>query len=251
MARVYWMEMKMEFLKMLRMKQYSLSTIGFPLMFYCFFGLAMPTSSSASMPMSRYLLATYGAFAVMGATLFAFGVGVAVERGLGWLEVKRASPMPAAAYLVAKAAVSVTFGAIVVTLLFTLGATLGGVRMPMGQWLTLWAALVAGALPFCAIGLTIGSFVGANSAPATVNMIYLPLAFCGGMWLPMEILPKGFQQVAQWLPSYHFAQIALSILHAPTKGSLPQHVLALLAFGCIFAGLAWLGQTRDREKVYG
>ena len=95
MTRVYWMEIKTEFLKLARMRAYSVSTIAFPLMFYVFFGLAMgehapPTAA----PMARYLLATYGAFAVMGATLYAFGVGVAVERGLGWLQLKRASPMP-------------------------------------------------------------------------------------------------------------------------------------------------------------
>ena len=93
MNRAYWMESKTELLKMARLKQYSLSTIAFPLMFYCFFGLAMaPHTSGDSINISKYLLATYGAFGVMGATLFAFGAGVAVERGLGWLEVKRASP---------------------------------------------------------------------------------------------------------------------------------------------------------------
>ena len=56
--------------------------------------------------MARYLIATYGAFAIMGSTLYAFGVGIAVERGLGWLEVKRASPMPLGAYFFAKGAVA-------------------------------------------------------------------------------------------------------------------------------------------------
>ena len=41
MSNVYWMESKTELLKMARLRQYSLSTIGFPLMFYCFFGLTM------------------------------------------------------------------------------------------------------------------------------------------------------------------------------------------------------------------
>src|SRR6266849_3223438 len=97
MIRVYWMETRTEFLKMSRMKTYSMSTIMFPLMFYCFFGLAMAPYEPGPISMARYLLATYGAFAVIGATLYAFGVGVAVERGLGWLQVKRASPMPPAA----------------------------------------------------------------------------------------------------------------------------------------------------------
>ena len=125
MNRAYWMESKTELLKMARMKQYSISTVAFPLMFYCFFGLAMAPYSQGAVPISKYLLATYGAFGVMGATLYAFGVGVAVERGLGWLEVKRASPMPPAAYFLAKGVVSLTFGALVVTLLFALGAIFG------------------------------------------------------------------------------------------------------------------------------
>jgi ABC-2 type transport system permease protein len=251
MNRAYWMESKTELLKMARLKQYSISTIAFPLMFYCFFGLAMGQYSQGAISISKYLLATYGAFGVMGATLYAFGAGVAVERGLGWLEVKRASPMPPAAYFLAKGVVSVTFGALVVSLLFALGAIFGGVRMAPAQWLLMWGALVAGAIPFGAIGLAIGSFAGPNSAPGIVNMIYLPMGFLGGLWMPIEILPKALQHVAPWLPSYHFGQIALAILHAPVQGSVMGHVEALIGFGLVFAGVAWIGQNRDREKIYG
>jgi ABC-2 type transport system permease protein len=207
--------------------------------------------STGSVSLAKYLLATYGAFGVMGATLYAFGAGVAVERGMGWLEVKRASPMPPAAYLIAKGVVSLTFGALVVTLLFALGAIFGGVRMAAGQWLLMWSVLVAGAIPFGAIGLAIGSFAGPNSAPGIVNMVYLPLGFFGGLWMPMELLPKTMQHIAPWLPSYHFAQIALVVLHVPSQGSVMGHVEALAGFGLIFAGVAWIGQTRDREKIYG
>jgi ABC-2 type transport system permease protein len=250
MSRVYWMESKMELRRMARLKQYSLSTICFPLMFYIFFGLAMPAYPGA-MSLSKYLLATYGAFGVMGATLYAFGAGVAVERGLGWLEVKRASPMPPAAYLVAKTVVSLTFGSLVVTLLFALGAIFGGVRMPLGQWALLWGTLVAGAIPFGAIGLAIGSFAGPNSATGIVNMIYLPMGFLSGLWMPIDFLPKALQHFAVWLPSFHFGQIALAILGVAPRGSVLGHVEALVGFGLVFAGVSWIAQSRDREKMYG
>ena len=99
MLRIYWMESKTEFLKFIRMRAYVVFTVLFPLMFYCFFGLSMSQQEGPNSmpPMARYLLATYGVFGVMGAMLYGFGVGVAVERGLGWLELKRASPMPPAA----------------------------------------------------------------------------------------------------------------------------------------------------------
>ena len=250
MTRVYWLEARTELLKFARMKSYSISIIFFPLMFYCFFGLAMPQLSTST-SMARYLLASYGAFAIMGSTLYAFGVGIAVERGLGWMEVKRASPMPMGAYFFAKGAVAMVFGAIVILLLFALGAVFGHVRMAPAQWLLTFGALVAGALPFCALGLTIGNLAGPNSAPATVNMIYLPMAFCGGLWLPLEILPKAIQQVAPLLPSYHLAQIALAIQKAPVKGSVAGHVEALAALGLIFLGTAWVAHSRGREKMYG
>ena len=253
MTRVYWMEAKCEFLKLLRMRTYSLSTVMFPLMFYCFFGLAMGKAEMPGAPMSmaRYLLATYGAFAVVGATLYAFGVGIAVERGLGWLEVKRASPMPPAAYFIAKGVVSMTFGAIVVALLFALGAAFGDVRMPAGQWLALAGTLVAGSIPFCALGLAIGNFAGPNSAPATVNMIYMPLAFLAGLWIPLEFLPAALRQIAPLLPTYHFAQLALGVLHAPTQGTPIGHIGALAVFTLIFAGIAWFGNSRETGKLYG
>jgi len=251
MKRAYWMEIKTEFLKLVRMKTYSVSTVLFPLMFYCFFGLAMGEYAPHGMHMARLLLATYGAFAVMGAALYAFGVGVAVERGLGWLELKRASPMPPQAYFVAKAAVSMAFGALVVLLLFGLGAAAGGVRMPAERWLGMGAALVAGSVPFCALGLAIGNLAGANSAPAIVNLIYLPMAFLGGLWIPYEVLPPVFRSISPWLPSYHLGQIALNIQRGPAGGPVAQHWEALAAFTLLFAGIAWLAHVRETEKNYG
>jgi ABC-2 type transport system permease protein len=159
--------------------------------------------------------------------------------------------MPPAAYLVAKAVVSLTFGAAVVTLLFAMGAIFGGIRMPASQWAVLWSVLVAGAIPFGAIGLAIGNFAGPNSASGVVNMIYLPLGFLGGLWLPVHLLPPALQQATPYLPSYHFAQLALSIVRVPIQGTVAGHVEALAGFGILFAGIAWIGQSRDRDKIYG
>ena len=252
MTRILFLEAKTEFLKLLRMRAYVTFTLLFPLMFYCFFGLAMSTQSAGHFPpMSRYLLATYGAFAVMGVTLYAFGVGVAVERGLGWLQLKRASPMPAAAYFFAKFAVSLAFSAIVVAALFGLGAGFGGVRMPLTQWLTLYVTLLAGGAPFCALGLIIGSLAGPNSASPTVNLIYLPMSICSGLWMPLPFLPHAMQAIAPLLPSYHLAQLALSVMNAPSQGTPFDHLQALAGFTFLFAGIAWFAHARESEKMYG
>ena len=251
--RSYRLETKYEFLKLFRMPVYVVPTLAFPLMFYIFFGLTMgrQTADGMVMPMARYLLATYGAFGVIGATLFGLGTGIAVERGLGWLQLKRASPMAPAVYFLAKCTVSMLFSAVVVGLLFTLGAVFGGVRMPASEWLLLGVSLVLGSIPFCALGLAIGYLAGPNSAPAIVNVCYLPMSFLSGLWIPMQFLPHFLQRIAVVLPAYHFAQVAIRILHAPTQGSLGTHIGALAGFALLFGGIAWLAHHREREKMYG
>ena len=249
-ARIYWLEARCEFLKLLRTPIYAVSTLLFPLVFYAFFGLAMPWRAGG-MPISRYLLATYGVFGVMGASLYGFGTGLAVERGLGWLAVKRASPMPMAAYFAAKTAVCLLFGAMVVTLLFGAGALAGGVRMPALQWLTLGGTLVLGAAPFCALGLAIGYFAGPSSAPAIVNLVYLPMAVCSGLWIPSAFLPHALQQVGKVLPAYDLAQLALGVLHAPVEGTPGSHVEGLAGFTLLFLALAYFGHRREEERTYG
>ncbi len=82
------------------------------------------------------------------------------------------------------------FSTIIVLALFALGITLGGVRMPVADFAKLLGTLVAGSLPFSAMGLALGYFAGPNSAPATINLIYLPMSFCSGLWVPFMFLPK-------------------------------------------------------------
>lgn len=250
--RLYLQEMRAELLKTLRLPAYVAPTLGFPLAFYFLFGISFGASKTAgTVSMAQYLLATYGAFGVIGATLFGFGVGVAIERGQGWLQVKRASPMPIAAYFAGKLALSLVFSALIVAGLFTLGATAGNVRMPAGQWVALGATLIAGALPFGALGLAFGYWTGPNSAAPMVNLLYLVMAFAGGLWVPLPALPRLFQIVAPWLPTYHFGQLALARIGAAGTPASGPHVLylALFTVGCLL--LAGLGARRHEDRSFG
>src|SRR6202162_3106428 len=168
-TRIYLKEAKYEFLKNLRLRVYTVSVITFPLMFYVLFGLVLNAKEAiGSTGVSTYLIATYGTFGVMGASLFGTASGLASDRGLGWLQVKRASPMPPFAYFTAKVLVSMGFSAIVVLLLILLGFSFGGVRLPAGEFCKLVATLVVGSIPFSAMGLALGYFAGPNSAPAAI-----------------------------------------------------------------------------------
>lgn len=250
-ARIYRTEAKLEVVKMLRLPAYAIPTLLFPVMFYVLFGLSFDQQLPNGLSMATYLLATYGAFGVIGASLFGFGVGVAVERGQGWMLLKRASPMPPGAYFFAKLALSVLFGMIIVLLLFTLGAAFGGVSLSPAHWLSLFGVLVAGAVPFCAMGLVIGYFAGPNSAVAIVNLLYLPMAFASGLWIPVQALPAFFQKLAPWLPPYHYAQLALAQVGGDLGGAASGHLLYLCVFTAVCLLLAGVGYRRDGGETYG
>jgi len=248
---LYVKEAKYEFIKYLRLPIYSLSTVLFPVMFYILFGLVMNRQGTVnSVSVSMYLLATYGTFGTMGASLFANGAGVAAERGLGWMQVKRASPMPPFANFLAKFFVSMIFSSIIELALLGLGIAFGGVHIAPGAAAKLVATLVVGSIPFSALGLAIGFFAGPNSAPAIVNMIYLPISFLSGLWVPVDMLPKFLQHVATGLPPYHLSQLALNIIGVGRGGSFWFHWEFLLGFMLISLGVARIGFQRD-EKMYG
>jgi ABC-2 type transport system permease protein len=233
------------------MPAYSLPTLLFPVFFYVFFGVMFGAKQAGPVSMATYLVATYGTFGVIGAALFGFGVSVAVERGQGWLEVKRTTPMPIAAYFVAKLAMAMIFGAIIVTLLFIVGTTVGNVVMPFLTMAKLFTVLVLGSVTFCAFGLALGFFAGPNSAAPIVNMIYLPMAFISGLWVPIVFLPKSIQQIAVWLPPYHLSQLALRTIGASQDGPLALHVGAMIVATLLFGAIAYAGYRRDEGKLYG
>ena len=251
MLRIYRTEAVHEFLKLIRVPIFAISTIVFPLMFYVIFGLSFGGASVGEVTVTTYMLATYGVFGVVGSGLFSFGVGVAMERGQGWMRLKRVSPMPPLAYFVAKVLMAATFAAIIVAALFTVGVTLGGVRMDLSQWLGLGGVLIIGALPFCAMGLAFGYMVGPNSGPAVLNLVYLPMAFASGLWIPLSQLPDFVRAIAPFLPPYHFVQLALGTFGASDGGNPLLHLAALLGFTAIFLAVAGWGYRRDEGRTYG
>jgi ABC-2 type transport system permease protein len=249
--RTYLLESKYELFKALRLPAYSLPTILFPIVFYLFFGVAFGGRAVGAVKMAEYLIATYGAFGVIGASLFGFGVSVAIERGQGWLEAKRTTPMPISAYFVAKTAMAMTFSSTIIVLLFTVGSLFGGVQLQPMRALALFGVLVSGSITFCALGLSIAFFAGPNSAAPIVNLIYLPMAFLSGLWIPVQMLPKAIQSLALWLPPYHYSQLALKVIGADRGGSVLVHVAAMLGFTVLFSALAYIGYRRDEGKMYG
>lgn len=242
-ARTYLLETRAQFLSVWRRPAFSVPTLAFPLMFYLFFGLVMPSSGfSAAAP--TYLLATYGVFAVLGPSLFGFGVGLAADRDTGALALKRTTPMPAAAYFFARVATAALFGVILVAGLFLLGAYGGGVALHRGQWFALAGVILVGVVPFSALGLWIGAWVKAQAAVAIVNVVFLPMALLSGLWFPITMFPEALQAFAGFFPAYHLSQLALKTIALDLGHPVLYHLLVLAGETAFFLAMAVRGYRR-------
>lgn len=246
---LYLREIRYEFIRALRSKGFSLAIVGFPTMFYLLFGVANRGQLfQGGQNFAKYLLTGYAGFGTVGAALFGIGVGLAFERTSGWLDLKRASPMPPLAYLLARCMMATLFSLIVVTVLSLLGVTAAGVHLTLAEYGRLLAAAACGSVPFACLGLLFAMILPPNSAPGIVNMIYLPMSYASGLWMPLSTLPKFVQHIAPFLPTYHLAQLMLhTVGYAPKGDQLQTHILALAGFTCLFLGGAWIAFSRIEE----
>lgn len=235
MLAVYLREAKYEFLRLLRTPAFSVPTLVFAPMFYLLFGVLLNRGNAQA---ASYLMATYSVFGVMGPGLFGFGVGLAMDRERGLLTLKRVQPVPALAPLLAKVGMAMIFAVCIGVMLLGLGMTLGGVRMDASQVALLLCVDVLGVVPFCALGLLIGTLVSGSAAPAVVNLVYMPLALLSGLWLPLRMLPEVVQTIAPLWPSWHLGQLALKIVGQDDGRPAGMHVAVLLGFTAICLFLA-------------
>ena len=231
----YLEEARSECLRYMRAPAFMLPIMLFPGLFYLFFGVLMAKSEGADA--ARFLLASYGVFGVMSPGLFGFGVSLALERDGGLLIFKRALPMPPGAYLLGKMLMAMAAAAVVILLLLVMALSLGHVSLSVAQASALLLTGVLGVLPFCALGMFVGTLIKGHGAPGMLQLIYLPMSIMSGLWFPLPMLPKFLQQIAPAWPSYHLDQLALAAV-GMRQGTLLPHVLTLFGFAAGFLLLA-------------
>ena len=234
----------------LRIPAFSVTSLSLPLMFFVFFGLPnaqkhFPDGASVG----AYLCASFGAYAVSSMMVFSFGIGVAQARGQKSDLLQRATPLPAWVAIVANVLSALLFALGALLLLFGFAALVGRVDQPLGTWANLTLRLLAGSVPLIGMGMALGYSAGPNSAPAVVNLIYLPLAFASGIFIPIAQLPDFVQRLAPWLPLYHYGELGWGVVgHADEP--LSRSVLALAVWTLVFFALAIRAYSLDQQRKF-
>jgi ABC-2 type transport system permease protein len=231
-----------ELLELLRYPSFSVPTLLFPALLFLFFGVPSEGSDEA------ILMVSYAAFGVLGVALFQFGVGVASERASPWQVYLRTLPAPAhvrfAARLVAAAVFALgSAGAVVAVALALTSADLGA-----EQWLRVGVALAYGTVPFGLLGLAIGYWLTPKGAVPVANILFLGLAFLGGLWTGAASLPAGVDSFSPLLPTRQWGEIVWA--PALGRGWELWPWLGLAAYAAGFGALASWGYRRDEGQRY-
>jgi ABC-2 type transport system permease protein len=231
----YLTEARYESIRMLRTPAFAGPFLALPVLLYLLFGVLLFGDALARDPKAGvFLFLGFSVFGVMGPGMFGFGVTVAMERDNGLLILKRALPMPPAAYLLAKMLMSMLFVAIIMVTMVA-AAPIGHLKLSAGQLLALSVVNILGAAPFCALGLFIGTLATGKSAPALVNLLYLPMIYLSGFLFP---LPKSMQWIERLSPAFHLHQLALTAVGATSLGAPAMHVAVLACVTLVLTALA-------------
>lgn len=232
-----------ELLQSFRAPEFLIPTLALPSAFYLLFGIALARGGSE---VSRYLLATYGVFAVMGPALFGFGANVSSEREKGWLMLTQAAPVHGAMFIASKLLTTVVFAALALLPVYALGGFLGDVTMAREQWILLFICHLMAVVPFSFLGLAIGFSFGSGGAIAVCNIAFLGLAVLGGLWFPISMFPSAMQTVALGLPSFHLAELGLWVAGAGGDRTPQYNLLAVGILSCVLGALALITYARQR-----
>jgi len=247
--RMLLAQTRSELLMRWRVPAFSVTNLALPIVFFTFFGLPVAhIVRGDGVSIGAYLLASFGAYAVGNVMVYGFGIGVANERGMKIDRLMRASPLPPLVFMLAKVVTALVFSLVALVLLIGFGIV-GGIHQTPVVWATIITRLLAGSLPFIALGFAIGYWSGPNAAPALANLIYLPLSFASGLFVPLNQLPVFIQNLAPYLPSYHYAQLAWSALGAGRE-PLGVSLVWLGGYTVLFLALAVRSYRREERAKF-
>jgi ABC-2 type transport system permease protein len=186
-------------------------TFSFPVVLLVILGTLFSDSYPGSdVTASQYFVPGMLAAGVASTTFLNLGGGIATDRDDGTLRRLRGVPMPPAAYFVGKVLMALLVTAIEMVLVLTVGVLMFDLSLPAtpGRWFTAAWVLLLGTAACALLGIAVSGVAGsARTAPAALNLPFVVLAFCSGVYFtPISALPDWLLQLGSVFPLRWMAQ---------------------------------------------
>jgi ABC-2 type transport system permease protein len=140
---------------------------------------------------------------VMSTTFSALAMNLTALREQGILKRMRGTPLPSGSYLAALAANAVTNAAIQIVIVILAGKLFFGIPWPR-DYLELVVFVAAGVACLASLGVAFSHVIpNFDSAPAFVNVVFLPVIFVSGVFYDAENAPAWLRDIGRALPLTH------------------------------------------------
>ncbi|WP_413306906.1 ABC transporter permease [Bacillus sp. 1P10SD] len=230
--KTFQMQCKVEIIRVLRNRYFVFWSLVMPIIFYYIFTNLVNSDVPNKTEWQAHYLMSMTVFSVMGSSMMTLGIRMVQERSQGWSTFIRITPLSDTVYFAAQMIGQSVIHLFSITIIFIAGALINDVSLTAMEWIMSGIWILLGSLPFLAIGTLIGMMKKVETAAGISNVIYMVLAVAGGLWMPLEVMPKMMQSIAKWLPSYNFGNGAWEIV----RGNLPdwKNILILVAYLAVF-----------------
>lgn len=234
---------RVQILELLRRPAFVIPTLAFPALFFTLFDLPYAQKYPQAAPA---MMLSYIAFAIIGVTLFQFGVGMSVDRVLPWERYLRTLPTPLWIRFASRIIVAGVFACLAGAGVVAVASIATSARFSPEQWLLVGLCALIGAVPFVLFGMAIGYWTSPKAAVPIANIFYLLLSFAGGLWYPPSMLPSFAKAISPYTPTRQFGDLLWNAPH----GVAGVPLAALAAFAMLFAAVAAAGYRRDRAARF-
>ncbi len=238
--------LRMELLRSLRSPRYLVFVVGLPVGLFLLFASLYGGSTQDGISGAAWLMVSMSVFGAMAAAISVSG-RIAGERAVGWTRQLRLTPLPGRAYVLAKAGTALLVAVPALVIVYAVGAAVEGVRLPAAQWAEAFGWSLLALAPFVALGIWLGHLLTVDVLGAVSGVLFTGLAVLGGIWFPVDQLPRVLRGVAESLPSYWLAQAGRTPLAGSWIGWGGLGVLALWTVA--FALLAARAYRRDTARA--
>ncbi len=148
----------------------------------------------------------------------------------------------------ARVLAALTFALAAVAVVFILGIAFTPAGLGAAGWFTLGLALLLGSVPFGLMGIALGYWTHPRAALPIANLLWVFLAYGGGLWLPPNALPDPVKIVSPYLPTRLYAESTWAVvLDKPWQF---ETWLGLVAYTIGIGLLAVWGYRRDEGQNY-
>jgi ABC-2 type transport system permease protein len=197
---------------------------------------------------ATYATASMVTFSIMVSSLFTYGVGVADDRSQPWDGYLRTLSAGVGPRFVGRILAGMLMMLVSLIPVVLIGALFTAATVTFPGFLLGLVTVFVGALPFTLMGLAIGYALPLKAALVVCQVVFLPLAFGGGLMSSPDQLPSFIKTIAPYLPTRGAAELMYAAIG--DYQVRPLSVIMLAVWAAAAGAIAIWAYRRDEGRRF-